>query len=70
MIPANVKLADALDRMASLLTVAGADRFRIRAYQNAARSIAEADLDVAATTRSTGHPPPLRGIGPRISRLI
>ena len=71
MIPANLKLASALDEMGRLLFLSGAQRFRVRAYHQAARSIAEADIDVVAETRSRGRTPSgLRGVGPRISSLI
>ena len=70
MIPENLKLAAALDEMGRLLFLSGAQRFRVRAYHQAARSIADADVDVVAETRSRGVPSGLRGVGPRLSALI
>lgn len=69
MSPENLKLAAALDRMGHLLHLAGADRFRVKAYARAARSIAAAGVDVVAQTRSHGVPD-LPGIGPRMAALI
>lgn len=66
----NLALASALDRMGQLLTLAGADRFRVRAYRQAARAIAEAEVDVAAVARRAGRPPALPGLGPRLSALV
>jgi len=71
MIPANLKLAAALDEMGRLLFLSGAQRFRVRAYHQAARSVADAEVDVIAETRSRGSVPEgLRGVGPRLSGLI
>lgn len=44
---ANDEVAGALSEYADLLKLAGEDRFRIRAYENAARSVAGAPRDVS-----------------------
>jgi DNA polymerase (family X) len=43
---ANDEAAAALDELAELMAIAGGDQFRIRAYEKAARAVAEYPLDV------------------------
>jgi len=46
MLRANDEVAAALGELAELMAIAGGDSFRIRAYEKAARAVAEHALDV------------------------
>ena len=46
MLRANDEVAAALEELAELMAIAGGDSFRIRAYEKAARAVAEHGLDV------------------------
>ena len=48
MVSPNADLADALDELASLLRAQKGDRFRVKAYQRAARVVRSAPVDLAA----------------------
>ena len=66
----NLELAQALDRLSLYLELDGADKFRCRAYQRAARSVGAAPYDIVERVLDVGDPGPLPGVGPRIGALI
>ena len=61
----NADLADALDRLATLLAAAGADTFAVRAYRRAADRIRVTPADVVALVRA-GRGRELAGVGASI----
>lgn len=66
----NPELAAALDRLARYLELDGTDKFRVRAYRRAARSVAAAPFDVLDRVKCEGGPGPLPGVGPRLGALV
>src|SRR5207237_268502 len=67
--PANAAIADALERYASLLDLAGAGYYTVRAYRRAAELIRPLDTPVAELVRSA-RVRDLRGIGPGIEARL
>jgi DNA polymerase (family 10) len=65
----NDELADALDRLATLLDASGASAFAVRAYRRGARRVREAPLDVAALV-AAGRARELAGIGASIDTRL
>ena len=67
--PDNVAIADALERYASLLDLAGAGYYTVRAYRRAAEMIRPLDTPVAELVRA-GRVRELRGIGPGVEARL
>jgi DNA polymerase (family 10) len=67
--PDNVRIADALESLASLLDLAGAGTYSVRAYRRAAELIRSTPVPVAELVRA-GRVRELRGIGPAIEARI
>lgn len=69
---ANEDVATVLDQIADLLETQGANRFRIRAYRNAAHTVRTADEPVADVVREGGEDAlqDLPNIGAGIARVI
>ena len=65
----NEELADALERLATLLDAAGASTFAVRAYRRGAARIREAPLEVAALV-AAGRVRELAGIGASLERRL
>ncbi len=59
----NADIARVFEEIADLLEIEGANPFRIRAYRNAARTVGDLRLDVAATLAAGQPLPKLPGIG-------
>jgi DNA polymerase (family 10) len=53
--PTNDQIADVLDRIADLLEVAGANRFRLGAYRDAAHTVRGAGQSIADTAQEEGQ---------------
>ena len=64
----NDALADHLEELAALLRVAKVDRYRVRAYQRAARVVRAAPVELA--TLDPSEIERLEGVGAAIARLI
>jgi DNA polymerase (family 10) len=68
--PGNADYAAKLDALATLLELAGANSYSVRAYRRAADTVRESPVSVAELVRS-GRVRELRGIGPSIeARLL
>ena len=65
----NAELADALERLATLLDAAGASTFSVRAYRRAAGRIREAPVDVAELV-AAGRARRLAGVGASIEARL
>jgi hypothetical protein len=66
----NAAVADLLRRYAAVLTVQGADRFKLKAYRRAAETIEGLEQDVADLVRKGGDLTELPGIGKAISAVV
>jgi len=66
----NADIAGVFEEIADLLEIQEANPFRVRAYRNAARTLGELSLDVAATLRERGELPKLPGIGEDLGNKI
>jgi len=66
----NAELAELFNRLADLLEIEGGNPFRIRAYRNAARSIASLPQSVAGLLESGKDLSELPGIGAAIAEKI
>ena len=66
----NAEIAAALNEIADLLDIEGANPFRIRAYRNAARTLSEVGRSVAAMAARPADLDALPGIGPDLARKI
>ena len=68
----NEEIADALDRISSLLEVQGAGTYRVRAYMNAARTLRECEAPVSKILGSEGVKglEALPGVGKSIAAVI
>ncbi len=64
----NTELADRLAELAALLRLGKGDRFRVRAYERAARVVRAAPVDLAALDDAEVRR--LEGIGPAIAGII
>jgi hypothetical protein len=53
--PTNTQIADVLERIADLLEIQDANRFRIQAYRDAAETVRDAPKSMAALVRGTGE---------------
>ena len=66
----NAELAAALDDVADLLELKGSNRFQIRAYRTAARTVETLSRSVAAMIRAGEDPAALPGVGSRIAGYL
>lgn len=66
----NVDIANQLNKLADLLEIQGGNPFRVRAYHNAARYIADNPRNMAAMLSEGVHLDDLPGIGPSIAGKI
>jgi hypothetical protein len=71
-LPTNDEIADALDQVADLLEAQGANRYRVRAYREGARTVRAHPASVALLVRDSGRAAldALRGIGQSLSAAI
>ena len=71
-LPSNDDVAHVLERVAELLAAQGADRYRVRAYRDAANRVREADVSIAkiAVTEPLSALERLPGIGVSIGMSI
>jgi DNA polymerase (family X) len=67
--PRNADYAAKLDALATLLELAGANSYSVRAYRRAAELVRESPVDVADLVRS-GRVRELRGVGPSIEARL
>jgi DNA polymerase (family X) len=67
--PRNAEYAAKLDAFATLLELAGANSYSVRAYRRAADLVRESPVDVADLVRS-GRVRELRGVGPSIEARL
>jgi DNA polymerase (family 10) len=70
--PTNDGIADMLEQISDLLEAQDANRFRVRAYRNAAQSVRTADRSVAVWVRGEGKAAiqSLPGVGERLASVI
>lgn len=66
----NSDIAEKLNHLADLLEIEGQNAFRVRAYQNAARTIAELPQDLSALLAEGADLDALPGIGPSIADKV
>jgi DNA polymerase (family 10) len=66
----NADIARALDEIADLLEIQGANVFRVRAYRDAARTVGDLRLDIAQTLAAGEELPKLPGIGEDLERKL
>lgn len=66
----NADIARVFEEIADLLEIEEANPFRVRAYRNAARTLGELRLDVAATIGERGELPKLPGVGEDLGKKI
>jgi DNA polymerase (family 10) len=66
----NADIARAFEEIADLLEIRDANPFRVRAYRNAARTVGNRSLDLAAAVREGRPLPKLPGIGADLSGKI
>lgn len=66
----NSDIAEKLNHLADLLEIEGQNAFRVRAYQNAARIIAELPKDLAVLLSEGADLNELPGIGPSIAEKV
>ncbi|WP_101068679.1 DNA polymerase/3'-5' exonuclease PolX [Roseovarius salinarum] len=66
----NAEIADRLNRLAALLEIEGANRFRVRAYRNAAGTVAGLPRDAAAMLADGEDLSELPGIGEDLAGKI
>lgn len=66
----NADIAAIFEQIAELLEIQSANPFRIRAYRNAARTLAEFGQDIAALLHKGQKLPKIAGIGEDLSRKI
>ncbi|UCE02135.1 MAG: DNA-binding protein [Candidatus Latescibacterota bacterium] len=71
-LPTNDEIADALDQVADLLEAQDANRYRVRAYREGARTVRAHPVPVALLVRDGGRAAldALRGIGQSLSAAI
>jgi DNA polymerase (family 10) len=70
MSPSNATIAETLRRYADVLSLEGADRFKLKAYRRAAETIEGLDVDAVALVRQGSDLTELPGIGKAISEVI
>jgi DNA polymerase (family 10) len=66
----NADIAAIFDEIADLVEIEGANRFRVRAYRNAARALRDLDRDVAAMIAEGEDLTELPGIGEDLASKI
>ena len=66
----NADIAAIFDEIADLLEIQAANPFRVRAYRNAARTVAEFGRDLAALVQKGQDLPKIAGIGEDLDRKI
>ena len=66
----NADIASIFDEIADLLEIQGANPFRVRAYRNAARTVAEFGRDLATLIRKGQALPKIPGVGDDLDRKI
>ena len=66
----NADIARVFEEIADLLEIQEANPFRVRAYRNAARTVGDLRLDVAATIKAGKALPKLPGIGEDLANKI
>ena len=66
----NADIAQAFDEIADLLEIQDGNPFRVRAYRNAARTVENLSLDLAAVSASGKPLPKLPGIGQDLAGKI
>jgi len=66
----NADIAAIFDEIADLLEIEGANRFRVRAYHNAARTLRDLDRDIAAMIVEGEDLTELPGIGEDLASKI
>jgi DNA polymerase (family X) len=66
----NADIAAIFDEIADLLEIEGANRFRVRAYRNAARTLRDLDRDIAAMIAEGEDVTTLPGIGEDLASKI
>ena len=68
--PSNATIADFMRRYAAVLSVEGADRFKLKAYRRAAETIEELEQPVASLVKQGRDLTSLPGIGKAINEII
>jgi DNA polymerase (family 10) len=66
----NADIARALDEIADLLEIQGANVFRVRAYRDAARTVGDLRIDIAQMIAAGEPLPKLPGIGEDLERKL
>jgi DNA polymerase (family 10) len=66
----NAEIAALFEEMADLLDIVGENPFRVRAYRNAARVVAEQGREFDLILREEGHIEKIPGIGADLSGKI
>ncbi len=66
----NPDIARIFEEIADLLEIQGANPFRVRAYRNAARTLSELGMDLAARIKRNEEIPHLPGIGKDLAEKI
>src|SRR5690242_10102638 len=66
----NANIAAVLDEIADLLDIQGANAFRVRAYRNAARSIAELNTQISVLQQQGKPLTEITGVGADLAQKI
>lgn len=68
--PTNAQIAAALEELAKLMELNGADGFRVNAHTRAARAVEGSSIEVAQVVSSGGKLTDIEGIGPKLAEKI